>query len=80
MGDMSQKSTKKRRLFGRKMSDTAFSLDRIFAWGVGIVMLIGMIGMVVIGYQGRPIPPQIQSATMFALGVFAARIEKRITE
>lgn len=63
------------KLVGRDLSDTAFSVDRLFVWGVGIVMLVGMAGMVWIWLQGKTIPPQIQSATMFCLGVFAARIE-----
>lgn len=67
-------------LVGRNLEDSAFSIDRLFVWGIGIVMLIGMVGMVIIGYQGREIPPQIQSAVMFCLGVFAARIEKRLTQ
>lgn len=62
----------------RNLKDTAFSIDRLFVWAIGVVMLVGMTGMVIIGYQGREIPPQIQSATMFCLGVFAARIEKRV--
>lgn len=65
------------KLVGRDLSNTAFSADRLFIWGVGIVMLVGMVGMVVIGYQGRTIPPQIQSATMVALGAFIGRIERR---
>lgn len=69
-----------KKLFGRDMKDTAFSVDRILVWGIGIVMLVGMVGMVLIGYQGREIPPQIQSAVMFALGVFAARIEKSLVK
>lgn len=60
------------------LKDTPFSIDRLFVWAIGVVMLVGMLGMVVIGYQGREIPPQIQSAVMFCLGVFAARIEKTI--
>ena len=67
----------KRKWFGRDLSNTAFSTDRLFIWGVGIVMLVGMTGMVWIGLHGKTIPPQIQSATMFCLGVFAARIERK---
>lgn len=70
---------KAKQLFGRDLADTAFSIDRMFVWAIGVVMLVGMFGMVIIGYQGKPIPPQVQSATMFCLGVFAARIEKRYT-
>lgn len=68
------------KLLNRNLKDTPFSIDRLFVWGIAVVMLTGMIGMVIIGYQGKPIPPQIQSATMFALGVFAARIEKRVVD
>jgi hypothetical protein len=60
------------------LKDTPFSIDRLFVWAIGITLLFGMLGMVVIGYQGRAIPPQIQSAVMFCLGVFAARIEKQV--
>ena len=64
----------------KNLTDTPFSIDRLFVWGVGIVMLVGMVGMVVIAYQGRTVPPQIQSVVMFSLGVFAARIEKKSNE
>lgn len=62
----------------KNLKDTPFSLDRLYVWSIGITLLVGMMGMVVIGYQGREIPPQIQSAVMFCLGVFAARIEKTL--
>lgn len=64
----------------RNLKDTPFAIDRLFVWALGIVMLVGMGGMVAIGYQGREIPPQLQSAVMFAMGVFAARIEKKTSE
>lgn len=60
----------------RDLKDTPFSIDRLFVWGIGIVMLVGMVGMVMIAYQGRAIPPQLQSAVMICVGVFAGRIEK----
>lgn len=60
---------------GTPLEDTAFSVERLLIWALGVVMLVGMIGMVLIGYQGRDIPSQIQSAVMFCLGVFAARIK-----
>lgn len=63
----------------RNLKDTPFSIDRLFIWAISIVGLIGMMGMIVIGYQGRPIPPQIQSATMFCIGAIAARIEKKMS-
>lgn len=59
----------------QNLVDTAFSIDRLFVWAIGVVMLIGMTGMVIIGYQGRPIPPQIQSATMVCIGAFIGRIQ-----
>lgn len=62
------------------LKDTAFSIDRLFVWALGIVMLVGMGGMVAIGLNGKPIPPQIQSAVMFAMGAFAGRIEKQSYE
>lgn len=59
----------------KNLVDSPFSIERLFVWSIGIVMLVGMIGMVVIGYQGREIPPQIQSAVMFCLGVAASSIK-----
>lgn len=41
-------------------------------------MLVGMTGMVLIAYEGKTIPPQLQSAVMFCIGAFTARIEKGI--
>lgn len=60
----------------RDLSDTPFAIERLFVWALGFTLFAGMIGMVAIGYQGREIPSQIQSAVMFCLGVVAARIEK----
>lgn len=60
----------------RNLKDTPFSIDRLFVWAVGIIALIGMVGMLVLSYQGKPITPQIQSATMVALGALVARIER----
>lgn len=60
----------------RNLEDTPFSLTRLPIWAIGIVMLIGMLGMVVIGYQGKTIPPQIQSAVMVCIGAFVGRIER----
>lgn len=58
------------------LTDSPFSIDRLFVWAISVTLLIGMVGMIIIGYQDREIPPQIQSAVMFCLGVCAARIEK----
>lgn len=60
----------------RSLTDTPFSIDRLFVWATSIFGLIGLLGMIIIGYQGREIPPQIQSATMFCIGAIVARIEK----
>lgn len=61
----------------KDLQDTPFSTERLFVWGIGLVMIIGMIGMIVIGYEGRTIPPQLQSAVMICIGAFVARIERR---
>lgn len=66
------------KIMKRNLRDTPFSIDRLFVWGVGIVMIVGMVGMVMIAYQARDIPPQLQSAVMFCIGAFTARIEKGI--
>lgn len=63
---------------GQSLKDTAFSVDRMFVWGVGIIMLIGMIAMAILALQGKPIPPQIQSPVMICIGAFIARIEKKL--
>lgn len=65
-----------RKLSNASLKDTPFSIERLFVWAIGIVMLVGMTGMVIIGYQGREIPPQIQSVVMFCIGAFTARIER----
>lgn len=57
------------------LKDTPFSIDRLFVWTVGLTGFVGLVGMVVMGILGVEIPPQVQSATMFCLGVVAARIE-----
>lgn len=61
----------------RNLADTPFSADRLFIWTVGIIAFSGMVGMIVMGILRIPIPLQVQSATMFCLGVAAARIEKK---
>lgn len=60
----------------RDLRDTPFAINRLFVWAIGIVMLLGMIGMITVSIQGKPIPPQLQSAVMFCIGAFVARIEK----
>lgn len=65
------------KLVGRDMKDSAFSVERLLIWAVGVVMLIGMSTMATLAIQRKTIPPQIQSATMFCIGAFAARIEKK---
>lgn len=62
----------------RNLKDTPFSIDRLFVWAVSIIGLIGMVGMLLIGYQGRTIPPQIQSATMVCIGALIGRIERNL--
>jgi hypothetical protein len=62
----------------KDLADTPFSIDRLFVWAIGIVMLTGMVGMVILALEGRTIPPQIQSATMICIGAFIARIERKI--
>lgn len=80
------KSKKKRRLFGRDLSDTAFSIERLFIWAIGIYGLIGMLAIAAISIIGVvqhreiTIPPQLQSATMFSIGAIAARIERKIND
>lgn len=64
----------------RSLKDTPFSIDRLFVWTIGIIGLIGMVGMVTLALMGRTIPPQIQSATMFCLGVAAAGIKDRFKQ
>ena len=61
----------------KDLKDTPFSIDRLFVWALAITLLVAMIGMVVLAYQGREIPPQIQSVVMFILGVFARSIAER---
>lgn len=61
----------------KDLRDTPFSVDRLFVWAVGVVMLIGMSTMATLAIQRKSIPPQIQSATMFCIGCFAARIERK---
>lgn len=65
------------KLFGRDLSNTAFSVDRLFIWAVGVVLIIGMITMAILAVQGKTIAPQIQSAVMICLGCFIARIERK---
>lgn len=62
----------------RNLSDTPFSIDRLFVWSIAIYGLIGVVTMAVLSYQDKRIPPQIQSATMFCIGCLAARIERKI--
>lgn len=62
----------------RNLTDTPFSIERLFVWAIGVVTLIGMVGMIVIGYQGKEIPPQVQSAVMFCLGVIASSLKEKI--
>lgn len=61
----------------RNLIDTPFSIERLFVWAIGIYGLIGVITLCVLTYQGKEIAPQVQSLTMFCLGAFAARIERR---
>lgn len=62
----------------RNLKDTPFSIERLFVWAIAVYGLIGLVSMSVFAYQGKTIPPQIQSATMFCIGVLAARIERGI--
>lgn len=61
----------------KDLKDTPFSVDRLFVWALGIIMLIGMTTMALLAYQRKPIAPQIQSATMITIGAFIARIERK---
>lgn len=70
----------KKRLFGRDLSDTPFSIDRLFVWAVAVFGLIGMVTMAILAIQGKTIAPQIQSATMVCIGALIGRIEKRSVE
>lgn len=60
----------------RSLKDTPFSIDRLFVWTIGFTAFWGTIGLLVIAYQGKEIPAQLQSIVMFCLGAAAARIEK----
>lgn len=69
------------KFLNRNLKDLPFSLDRLFVWAVGIVLVTGAVTMALLAYQQKPIAPQIQSLTMVALGAFVGRIEsKRLNE
>lgn len=68
------------KIMGRDMKDTAFSIDRLFVWAVGIYGLIGVIMIAVLAYQGKTIAAQLQSLTMFCVGCIAGRIERKNRE
>lgn len=61
----------------RNLKDTPFALERLFVWAVGIYGLIGVISIAILSVKGKPVPPQLQSLTMFCIGALVARIEKR---
>lgn len=60
----------------KNLKDTPFSINRLFVWAIGVYGLIGIITMALLAIQGKTIPPQIQSVTMFCAGALVARIEK----
>jgi hypothetical protein len=64
----------------KNLKDTPFSIERLFVWTIGICLLIAVTMTAVMSYQGKTIPPQLQSIVMLSLGVFAARIEKQTTK
>lgn len=67
-----------KKFFGRDVSDTAFSIDRLFVWAVGIYGLIGVLAMAWQDIGDKTIAPQVQSLTMICVGVIAGRIERKI--
>lgn len=62
---------------GTPLADTAFSLPRLFVWGIGIYMILGGVGMIVLAMLDKEIPMQLATTTAVCVGAFVARIEKR---
>lgn len=60
----------------RDLVDTPFSIERLFVWTIGVMLIITTATMAVMAYQGKTIPPQLQSPIMIGLGAFVARIER----
>ena len=65
-------------LMSKNLKDTAFAIERLFVWAVGVYGLIGVISIAILAIFSKPIPPQLQSLTMFCIGALVARIEKRV--
>lgn len=48
----------------RDLTNTPFSIERLFVWSVGIGFITGLLAMIL----QNPVKAQVQSVTMFCLG------------
>ena len=67
---------KKRKWFGRNLADTAFSELRLIIWSLGIALILLVIGIIVLGYQGKDIVP-LGSLAGTIIGAFIGRVSKK---
>lgn len=64
----------KQKLFGRNLEDTAFSVDRLVIWAVGITLVTSVFGIVGLAFMDKEIPRPLQSVATFSLGSFVTMI------
>lgn len=58
------------KLFGRNLDNTAFSVDRLIIWAVGVSLLISSAGVLTLALFEKPESRVLNNMATFSLGSF----------
>lgn len=64
----------------KNLKNTPFATDRLLIWAIGVYGLIGMVTIAILALRGQEAPDQLQSSTMFILGVIATLVKDLLTK
>lgn len=60
----------------RNLADTAFSKERLIIWTLGVSVILSLVFIFVLGYQGKDIPPSLTMAAGFVVSSFTAKLKR----
>lgn len=58
----------------KNLKDTAFSVERLIIWTLGISVILSLAFIFVLAYLGKEIPPSLTMAAGFVISAFTKKL------
>lgn len=60
----------------KNLADTPFSRDRLMVWALGVAVILSLVFIFTLSYQGKDIPPSLTMASGYVISSFTSNLDR----